>query len=154
MRQTANATVLYCLRARPSRARLSPATPAPTAPPKSVGASGPAASFWVEVPSPSKAWAATVVVASAPTPPPPPRLGRQRLSFQRPHRSRRPYRHRIVQLQFRHAIPKLDTGSIYLIGQHHPGRHLVLHRLPNLRQRNLRLGLELHLLGYVDLQAL
>src|ERR1035441_7654562 len=95
MRQNANATFLYCLRARPPRARLSPATPAPTAPPqsvgvsgplrgrpprarltpatpaptappKSVGVSGPVASVWAAVPSRSKAWEAAAVVP-APT---------------------------------------------------------------------------------------
>src|ERR1035441_4629127 len=67
MRQNANATFLYCLRAKPPRAKLSQATPAPTAPPKSVGASGPVASAWVVAPSLSKASAVTAVVP-APTP--------------------------------------------------------------------------------------
>src|ERR1035441_5091325 len=51
MRQSVNATFLYCLRATPPRAKLSPVTPAPTAPPKSVGASRPVASAWGAAPS-------------------------------------------------------------------------------------------------------
>src|ERR1017187_1619844 len=67
MRQSVNATFLYCLRATPPRAKLSPVTPAPTAPPKSVGASRPVASVWAAAPSLSKDWAAAAV-APAPTP--------------------------------------------------------------------------------------
>src|SRR5215471_9637902 len=61
--------------------------------------------------------------------------------------------HHILQSELRKIRAKLRSLSITRICQHYPSGNLLLPRLPNLLQSNLRLGLKLDLLRHARLST-
>ena len=81
------------------------------------------------------------------------RRSRQRLLPRFPHTRGRLDASHILQAQLGEAGAELRVVPITGIGQHHAQRDPLLESLPNLLQRNFRLGLKFHALRNADLPA-
>ena len=64
-----------------------------------------------------------------------------------PHRDRRLHTHYILQTEFRYARPELAIDPITGISDDYSTRDVLSHCIPDLIQRDLRLGLEFHIFG-------
>jgi len=80
-----------------------------------------------------------------------PRLGRQRAHARRPDRQVRQNADDIGQLKREQAVLEAHVGAITGVGQHHPRCHALGECGADLLERDLRLGLERHLIRHAGL---